>query len=56
MRGEQQLVLTFRERGTRRTSGGTFSLSVSPDWRGLGGTFESSAAETRGSAVATRVE
>jgi membrane carboxypeptidase/penicillin-binding protein len=51
-----QVTLAFRERGTRRTSGGMFSFSVSPDWRGLGGTFRSDAANATGSAVATKVQ
>jgi penicillin-binding protein 1A len=50
-----EVTLAFREQGTRRTSGGTFRFSVSPDSRGLGGTFDSDAADTSGSAVATRV-
>jgi 1A family penicillin-binding protein len=50
-----EVTLAFREQGTRRSSGGTFRFSVSPDSRGLGGTFDSDAADTSGSAVATRV-
>jgi hypothetical protein len=50
-----EVVLAFREQGTRRSSGGTFRFSVSPDARGLGGTFDSDAADASGSAVATRV-
>jgi 1A family penicillin-binding protein len=50
-----EVTLAFREQGARRASGGTFRFSVSPDSRGLGGTFDSDAADSSGSAVATKV-
>jgi penicillin-binding protein 1A len=50
------VTLSFRERGTRRSSGGMFSFSVSPDSRGLGGTFRSDAANTSGVAVAKKLQ
>jgi hypothetical protein len=49
----RRLVLVFTERGLRRTSGGAFELTVLEDGR-LSGTFQSDAAQSKGSSVAQR--
>jgi hypothetical protein len=49
----RRLELTFTERGAQRSSGGSLSLEVSDDGT-LRGTFESDAANARGTSVAQR--
>ncbi|HYC57882.1 MAG TPA: PBP1A family penicillin-binding protein [Candidatus Binatia bacterium] len=50
-----EMVLRFREQGSRRTTGGTFALAWAPDGSTLSGTFDSSAASSRGSVRAIRL-
>jgi hypothetical protein len=51
----RRLTLTFTERGLRRASAGAFELEVIDNGR-LSGTFQSDAAQSRGSSVAQRGE
>ncbi|HYB99431.1 MAG TPA: PBP1A family penicillin-binding protein [Candidatus Limnocylindrales bacterium] len=52
----REIVLRFREQGARRSSGGTFALAWSPDGSTLSGTFDSSAARSRGTVRAIRLQ
>jgi hypothetical protein len=50
-----RLELQFVEQGARRTSGGTFVMTLEPDGT-LNGRFESSAANSRGHSLARRTD
>lgn len=50
-----KVVLEFKERGAKRTSGGSFFWTLSPDRTALRGSFQSTAANTSGSSLARRM-
>ena len=50
-----RVILEFKERGAKRTTGGSFSWTLSPDRTALRGSFQSTAADTSGSSLARRM-
>ena len=50
-----KVILEFKERGAKRTTGGSFSWTLSPDRTALRGSFQSTAADTSGSSLARRM-